>query len=247
MIAHGDEFFPQTPVVFTAVLEEQVKTLNLKANVTGVLADIDFAGLLDAALKIHPQTRHVVIVNGASKTDLFFEKKIRTALEPYANRRDFIYLTRLPLSRITDSVQDLPENSVVLFYLLTRDGEGKGFPPWEAASIVAKAANAPVYGCLETYFGHGIVGGRLSSLEMSGVKAGEIGLRILSGEKPSDIAILGQGTIINLFDWRQFKRWGSVRIGCPQIASCGLKSRHSGSSTAGISLPQFCLFWLKAG
>jgi PAS domain S-box-containing protein len=73
---------------------------------------------------------------------------------------------------------------------------------------VAKAANAPVYGCLETYFGHGIVGGRLTSLEMSGVKVGEMGLRILRGEMPSDIPMSGQGTIINLFDWRQFKRWG---------------------------------------
>ena len=33
-------------------------------------------------------------------------------------------------------------------------------------------------------------------------------LRILRGEKPSDIPMTGQGTIINLFDWRQFKRWG---------------------------------------
>ncbi|MGW8186095.1 MAG: hypothetical protein ACWGNK_02475 [Desulfobacterales bacterium] len=43
--------------------------------VTGVLADIDYAGLLETALKIHPQTRHVAIVNGASKTNLLFEKE----------------------------------------------------------------------------------------------------------------------------------------------------------------------------
>jgi len=66
VIAHGDEIFPQTPVVFTAILKEQLKRLNIKANVTGVLADIDFVGLLDTALQIHPQTRRVVVVNGAS-------------------------------------------------------------------------------------------------------------------------------------------------------------------------------------
>jgi transcriptional regulator with GAF, ATPase, and Fis domain/ABC-type uncharacterized transport system substrate-binding protein len=208
VIAHGDEIFPQTPVVFTAILEEHLKSLNLKANITGALANIDFVGLLETALKIHPQTRHIAIVNGASKTDLYFEKKIRKALEPYTNQFDLIYLTRLPLDRIAEKVQNLPEHTVVLFYLLTRDGAGKGFPPWEAASIVADAANAPVYGCLETYLGHGIVGGRLSSIEMSGVKAGEIGLRILRGAKPSDITPSGQGTILNLFDGRALKRWG---------------------------------------
>ena len=208
VVAHGDEIFPQTPVVFSGILQEQLKKLNLRDNIAGVLADIDFAGLLDTALTIQPQTRHVAVVNGASKTDLLFEKKIRSELEPYADRVDFIYLTRLPLGTIAEKVQNLPENTVVLFYLLTQDGDGKGFTPWQAVSIVAEAANAPVYGCLETYLGHGIVGGRLSSLEMSGFKAGEMGLRILRGEKPSDIPMSGQGTIINLYDWRQLKRWG---------------------------------------
>ncbi|MEX1351713.1 MAG: ABC transporter substrate binding protein, partial [Desulfobacterales bacterium] len=208
VVAHGDEIFPQTPVVFSGILQEQLKKLNLSDNIAGVLADIDFAGLLDTALTIHPQTRHVAVVNGASKTDLLFEEKIRSELEPYADRVDFIYLIRLPLGTIAEKVQNLPENTVVLFYLLTQDGDGKGFTPWQAVSIVAEAANAPVYGCLETYLGHGIVGGRLSSLEMSGFKAGEMGLRILRGEKPSDIPMSGQGTIINLYDWRQLKRWG---------------------------------------
>jgi PAS domain S-box-containing protein len=95
-----------------------------------------------------------------------------------------------------------------LYYLLTQDGDGKGYPPWEAASIMADAANAPVYGCLDSYFGHGIVGGRMTSMEMTGIKAGEMALRILRGERPSDIPMSGQGTIIDMFDWRQLKRWG---------------------------------------
>jgi len=206
--AHRNEIFPQTPVVFSGILKEQLKTLDLKAGVTAVPTEIDFAGLLDTALKIHPQTRHVAVINGASKADLYLEKKIRNALEPYANRLDFIYLSRLPFGKIVEKVQNLPGNTVVLFYLLTLDGEGKGFPTWKAISILSKAAKAPMYGSFESYVGHGIVGGRLTSLEMSGVKIGEKGLRILRGEKPSAIPITGQGTIIDLFDWRQFKRWG---------------------------------------
>ena len=52
------------------------------------------------------------------------------------------------------------------------------------------------------------MGGRLTSTEMTGVKAGEMALRILRGEKTSDIPMSGQGTIIDMFDWRQFKRFG---------------------------------------
>ncbi len=205
--ARAHDLFPRTPVVFSGILREQLKELNLSPMVTGVLSGVDYTGLLETALKIHPQTRQVAIVNGASQTDLLFEKEFREAFDPYAKRLDFIYLTRLPFGQILESVRDLPENTVILFFLLTRDGEGKGFAPWQAASMVAKAANAPVYGYLDSYIGHGIVGGRMTSLEMKGAMAGEIALRILRGEKPSDIPVLNPATI-DLFDWRQLKRWG---------------------------------------
>jgi len=204
----GDEISPQTPVVFSGIPRKQLEGMTLGPMITGVLVDIDYAGLLETALKIHPQTRHVAIVNGAAETDILLEKEFQSALEPYASRLDFINLTRLPFARILEEVRDLPKNTVILYYILSRDSEGKSFPPWEAASMIAENANAPVYGCLDSYLGHGIVGGRMTSMEMTGLKAGEVALRILRGEKPSDIAVTGQGTIIDLFDWRQFKRFG---------------------------------------
>jgi hypothetical protein len=72
VVAHSNDLFPQTPVVFSGILREQLKELHLSPMVTGVLLDIDYAGLLETALKIHPQTRHVAIVNGASKPELLF-------------------------------------------------------------------------------------------------------------------------------------------------------------------------------
>ena len=147
VMAHRNDLFPQVPVVFSGILREQLNRLTLEPMVTGVLADIDYAGLLDTALKIQPQTRHIAIVNGASETDLLFEKEFRKELGPYAKQLDLIYLTRLPFAKIVERVRALPNNTVILFYSMTRDGEGKGFPPWEAASILAETANAPVYGC----------------------------------------------------------------------------------------------------
>ncbi len=208
VIAHQDDLFQNIPVVFSGITRANIESLSLPPETTGVLADIDYVGLLNTALEIHPETRHVAVVNGASHTDLFFEKDIRQALEPYSKQFDFIYLTRLPFAEIEEKVKNLPEQSVILFYLLTQDGTGKAFVPRQAASILAKEANAPVYGCLDSYFGDGIVGGRMFSMEMTGVRAGEMALRILRGEKASNIPMSSQGTTINKFDWRQFKRFG---------------------------------------
>ncbi len=208
VIAHTDDVFQNIPVVFSAIPQTNIESLSLTPEITGVLADIDYVGLLNTALEIHPETRHVAVVNGASHTDLAFEEGFRQAFEPYTKQFDFIYLTRLPFADIEEKVKNLPEQSVILFYLLTQDGNGKGFVPRQAVSILAKEANAPVYGILDSYFGDGIVGGKMFSVEMVGLRAGEMALRILRGEKPSNIPMSSEGTTINKFDWRQFKRFG---------------------------------------
>ena len=51
------------------------------------------------------------------------------------------------------------------------------------------------------------MGGDLSSAKVEGVRAAEMGLRILGGEKAEDIPIV-QGSYAYMFDWRQVQRWG---------------------------------------
>ena len=204
---HGGEIFPQTPVVFTGVFDEEINRLDLPVNYTGILADIDFAGQLEMVLKIQPQTRRVAIVNGASSIELSLEKKFRKVFEGYADRLDFIFLTRLPLGEAAEKVRNLPEHTVVLIYLFMLDGAGIGHLPAKVATHLANVSNAPVYGTFDSFLGNGVLGGRLLSFEMLGVKAGEIGSRILQGAKPADFPISGHGTHLNLFDWRALRRW----------------------------------------
>jgi len=44
VVAHGNDLFPQTSVVFTAIPRQQLKRLDLGPMVTGVLSNIDYAG-----------------------------------------------------------------------------------------------------------------------------------------------------------------------------------------------------------
>ena len=63
--------------------------------------------------------------------------------------------------------------------------------------------------------GHGIVGGSVYSIEHWGIRVGELGTRILAGEKPQDIPIVTGQRHFNLYDWRQLKRWGITEGGLP--------------------------------
>ena len=77
---HGDEIFPHTPIVFSAVLQNQLSRIKNHIELTGSLLKIDYLGLLNTALNNHPGTRHVVVVSGSSKAGRLMESQIRRGL-----------------------------------------------------------------------------------------------------------------------------------------------------------------------
>jgi hypothetical protein len=95
MANHGPDLLPGTPVVFGAILENQLKRLSLGPEFTGSLIKLDYLGLLNTALNNHPGTRHVAIISGSSKVGRLIEGEIRKAYAPYVDRYDFIYLGHL--------------------------------------------------------------------------------------------------------------------------------------------------------
>lgn len=71
---YRDTLFPHDPIIFSGIPWAQIEGLTLGPMTTGVLADIDYAGLLETALKIHSETQHLSVVNGASQNDPYFAK-----------------------------------------------------------------------------------------------------------------------------------------------------------------------------
>jgi PAS domain S-box-containing protein len=214
--AYRQDFLPHVPVVFSTVLKRQVERLDLDKKFAGGLAEIEFEGLLNTALSNHPDTRHVAIISGTSIVGRLIEKEIRAAYAAHADKYDFIYLGHLAMKDLLDRLAKLPDHTIVIYYILMLDGAQKEYKPWKVAGMVSEAANAPVYGMADTYMGEGIVGGKLWSYEALGTKSGEIALRILKGENPADIPLTAERTNINIFDWRQLKRWGINESNLPE-------------------------------
>jgi signal transduction histidine kinase len=71
---------------------------------------------------------------------------------------------------------------------------------------VSEQTNAPIFGMVDTYLGHGIVGGDLLSASFQGKKYAEIAERILTGESLKNLKYMEKGNQA-MFDWRQLKRW----------------------------------------
>ena len=88
------------------------------------------------------------------------------------------------------------------------DGTGRPFVPHEAVEQIARTANAPVYAFLDQYLGRGIVGGHLYSLDAHGEAAARLALRLLAGTPASAVPPVELPASIDMFDWRQLRRWG---------------------------------------
>src|SRR5262249_50607404 len=125
----------------------------------------------------------------------------------YEERLDIQYLTTLPLQNLLAELSHLPPQTLVFYTSLFRDGAGDSFVPHEVVERVSAAANAPTYGFLDQYVGHGIVGGNLYSVSTHGAETAKLALRVLAGKalEPQAYEVPIQKLI---FDWRQLQRWG---------------------------------------
>ncbi len=207
-LEHRQEIFPGVPIVYCTVEAREINARKLPPNVVGVPVNLDIAGTLDVALRLHPRTERIFVVAGTAKFDEYWLAEARKAFRPYEQERDFVYLTGLPMPDLLNKVAHLPERSIVYYLYIFRDGTGKDFVPADVVERLAKVSNAPIYGYGESYIGRGLVGGHVVSLENEAKTAGALALRILAGETPQQIGPQPASETVYMFDWRQLKRWG---------------------------------------
>jgi hypothetical protein len=73
-----------------------------------------------------------------------------------------------------------------------------------------------VFGPYDSFMGYGIVGGRVVSWEQLGREAAALALRISKGESPGSIPFRGEQAYIDLYDWRELRRWNITESAVPR-------------------------------
>jgi len=187
MVETHKRVFPGVPIVFC--LPTWVPSaLTLDSDFVGAVNDLAPAETVEAAVRMRPDTKHIVVVGGTSYIDVQIEGTVKEQLRPYESRFDISYLTNLTMTDLVERLHHLPEHTIVLNTSLSRDAQGATFiAGTEGTAMVATAANAPVFVLYESFLNHGEVGGKVFSHRQQGTLAGELALRVLHGEKPQDI------------------------------------------------------------
>jgi PAS domain S-box-containing protein len=209
MAESHNEFGPDTPVVICASSEDQLDNLKLDSRFTGAWRTLDAAKTLDAALRLRPDTKHVVVVGGGIFWyDKRLEDIVKEQLHSYESRFAFTYLSNLTMPALLEQLRRLPEHSIVFYTAISQDAAGTHFiDETQSLPMVVGAANAPVFVTEDTFIGEGTVGGYVTSYSEEGRVAGSLAVRILNGEQPQHIPIVNDANVY-MFDWRALQRWG---------------------------------------
>ncbi|HTA57041.1 MAG TPA: ATP-binding protein [Candidatus Baltobacteraceae bacterium] len=208
-----EKAFRGVPIVF-CLPDRLLANLPDELHFTGVVGDIAAAMTLDAALRLRPGIKRVVVIGGLGDIDLERNAAIQNQLKSYESHLEISYFTGIPVPDLVQRLQDLPNDTIILLGNLGLDSAGNLYSTAESGAIVAGNANVPVFSLIDRSLNHGEVGGKVSDSIEQGKIAGGIALRILNGEKPQNIPIMTDVTTY-MFDWRALQRWGFKESNLP--------------------------------
>ena len=202
------ELWPHAPVVFTSVDRNYFQDRPRPSWATGIL-DYDSIGRTIAlGRQLQPTARRILVIAGAGERDRRFAKTVAETLERLRPGLDVVVRTGTPVSAFSREFGSLSSDTILLYTSMMRDNDGRSVVPRDAAKALAAAASVPVYGTHSTYLGTGILGGALFDYANEGRAAAQMGLRILGGETPGALPVLGGSPPLLAVDGRQLDRFG---------------------------------------
>ena len=202
LIENQSSLFPGVPIAFAVTGSSELLD-ELPLGAKGLTTPFHPDETIELALRLQPSVENVYVVHGYGGAPRL--SALQQALAPLSSRLEFHYLTDLPIAGILERVGTLPSNSIVLYDALTRDGNGERLVPGDVAELLAKHANAPVYGLYESYFDRGVVGGAVTPFEDIGAEVARLTLDQI--ENVSTTPTLRELESRLVVDTRELSRW----------------------------------------
>jgi signal transduction histidine kinase len=203
-----DSSFPGVPVVHLAVAGDRLGRVSLPEDMIGNTENHDPTPTLQLALRLHPDTKRLVLIRGASAFDRGWESRLRGAaaqLQDDGVKIEFLF--GLETADVLRRVSDLKRGDLVFTPGYFADAAGAVSTPYQSIKRIAEASAVPVYGAFDSQLGTGIVGGYFNRYEDQTKAAGAIIVRLIDGALPTAIAT-SSAPRVAMLDWRELRRWG---------------------------------------
>ena len=214
---HRAELFPTTPMLLAAVEVRRIEPSMLSEQDAVVGVRFDEVALVENIMQLLPETKTIAFIIGSSPFERYLADEQRRILRPLLkNKVDLIFYNDRTFEEILREVASLPPHSAIFYQQPLIDAAGAVYGDKEPLKQIYKVANAPMFTFDLSFFDGEIVGGPMFSPAEGGRLTAAVAVRMLRGEKASDIKVPPIEFSTPKYDWRVLQRWNISESRLPQ-------------------------------
>ncbi len=207
---YREELFPEIPVVFEGVNDEEY-AMKAAENplVTGIIEKLSVEKNIDMALKVNPTADKVVAILDDSVTADAERKNFSSSAENYPELEfSEINAAELKTARLQQAISKVDDKTILIYIVMSKDGSGKQYTSDQAVRMIVNYAKVPVYRVVEAGIGDGLLGGNVVSMYKSGEIAAKMAMDILNGTDSGEINVVQDSPNIYCVDEDVMRKFG---------------------------------------
>lgn len=216
-LQYRKELFPNASIVFCGLYKEvALKIYQSNENITGVIENIDSEGTIRAALKIYPRTKSIYVIHEQTESGIESLNNVRDAANMVDTRLKVHSVDTIDFNDSSTFPNNLPKDSILILTTLFRDKNGQTDSAENIVQLLSHQVSQPIFYVYEMGLGHGIIGGSLLSPKVHGERTARIALKILEGEKASNIIPYQSHDRVMAFDYEVLKKFNISTKALPE-------------------------------
>ena len=217
-IRHRQTLFPDVPILFYGINGFNKSMLRGQEGISGIAGKIDHIKNIDLALKLHPQTKHIIAVADASLTGkLVLNEFIETAKSANITI-PIIGLHGLNEGELANTLAQFSKNETLVFPLTHCEMPSGKTPQAPEKNRVFWESGLPTYTGYSTEVENGLLGGAVIDGRFHGRIIADMAIEVLSGTSIEEIDILEESPIQYKFDHTQLSRFNISEQNLPTDA-----------------------------
>ncbi len=202
VLTYRDTLFPNVPVVFSGINDEEKAYRSHALGFTGLTEDVAMQRNLKLMLQLHPRAKRVVAIADSVPSAVFHLKSYYKAASAFPKDIEFSALTNWTFGELKEALATLPSDAILLYLSIYRDREGVSTFASGGHFFLMQHTSLPVYTLWEDGLGSGMIGGLVVDGRLQGKLAAKMVVRILNGESVHTIPIQRYQGFRPMFDYR---------------------------------------------
>lgn len=207
---HREELFREIPLVFEGINDEEMALeASVDPLITGIVEKLSVEQNIEFARTLMPNAKRVVAILDDSITGEAERKRFFSYQDEYPDLEfSEINSSELTTAKLRQSINQVGKNSILIYVVMTEDGDGVHYSNKEAVKFISEASKVPVFRMVEAGIGEGILGGYVVSMYQSGELAAGIAMDIINGKESSEIGVVIDSPNIYCVDQLMMEKYG---------------------------------------